>query len=105
MSELRAVVCPTDGDVIADRVGPHSVRCPNCRALICTCAGCGAMTLAARGILMQCGPCGFERQALPVDLDAPAAPVRMAPAVATARRHQEADPFLSMPMPRQRGAR
>jgi hypothetical protein len=107
MNDLRLVDCPTDRQTVADRVGPHSVRCRICHVLICTCAGCGGMTLVALGIVLRCSPCGFERMALPADLDGVAPPVRTAPApqVQKAQQRRPADPFLGMPMPRQRGAR
>lgn len=109
MSELRLVDCPADRQTVADRVGPHSVRCRLCHALICTCAGCGGMTLSAIGVLLRCAPCGFERMGLPRDLEAPAPPVRLVasqPTPVVRERPQERDPFLAMPMPVfRRGAR
>ena len=101
MSDLRLVDCPKDRQTVADRVGPHAVRCRLCHVLICTCAGCGGMTLVANGVVLRCAPCGFERMGLPSDLHA--SPVRAversAKAPAASPRRAPADDFRSMPMP------
>lgn len=107
MSDLRLVVCPTDRQTIAERVGLLSVRCRLCYTLICTCARCGCMTLASEGIALRCTLCWFERMVLPSDLDGAVSTVRAAPApqVQKAAQRRPADPFIGMPMPRQRGKR
>lgn len=107
MIDLRLVDCPTDRQTLADRVGPLSVRCRTCHVLICTCRGCGGMTLVARGILLRCAPCGFERMVLPSDVERPEPqPRTAAPAqVHKAQSRRDVDPFLAMPMPRPRAAR
>jgi hypothetical protein len=77
-----------------------------CGVLCVTCAGCGCMTLASSGILLRCSACSYERHVLPSDLENVRMVSRERPAPPAANGlRQPADPFLWMPMPRQRGVR